>query len=108
MLHLGLDLCVNHNKIVIMYFSASLSFLVVGLSLSFFTQTIGTVPPLGIRAPPSFYDVFHPYLDLGLRLFGFGIFLVVATFYQSLVGEGKSSQKQFSNIRHGSVLANLH
>jgi hypothetical protein len=95
MLHFGLDLCVSNKRIVVMYFFASLSFLVAGICLSSVIQQqtvsfqdgsgiwIGGPPP-----PPS-----HPYLDLGLRLYGFGIFLVAGTFYQSLVGERRTSQK---------------
>jgi hypothetical protein len=58
------------SKVVVTYFLASASFSVVGLSLYLFS-----------------------YENLGLRLLGFGIFLVVATFYQSLAGERKTSQK---------------
>ena len=54
------------SKIVITYFLASVSFSVVGLSLFFFS-----------------------YEDMGLRLCVIGLFLVAATFYQSLVGEKK-------------------
>jgi hypothetical protein len=87
-------------NIAVMYFSASLSFLVVGLCLSSVTQTIGggIVNSNGISIP-SLPFVSHPYLDVGLRLFGFGIFLVVATFYQSLVRERKIAQKHFLTIR---------
>ena len=100
MLHFGLGLCVTHNRIIVMYFFASLSFLVVGLYLRSVTQTLGGAfqgsSGIFIASPPF---VVHPYVDLGLRLFGFGIFLVVATFYQSLVGERKASQKHFLKIR---------
>ena len=65
----------SSSKVVVMYFFSSASFLVVGLSLCLFS-----------------------YEDLGLRLFGIGLFLVVATFCQSLVGERKTSQKHFSTI----------
>ena len=109
MLHLGLDLCVSHNRIVAMYFFASLSFLVVGLCLSSVTQTLYVPfgPPIGTSflVPLS---VVHPYEDLGLRLYGFGIFLVVATFYQSLLGERKTSKKHFLKIRHEPILTELH
>jgi hypothetical protein len=67
-----------------MYFFASLSFLVVGLSLCLFTQT-QTRGIEGWGLPAYFFSwTTHPYEDLGLRLLGFGTFLVVATFYQSL------------------------
>lgn len=73
-----------------MYFFASLSFLVVGLSLCLFTQTR---PFQGWGLPPySFSWTTHPYEDLGLRLYGIGIFLVVATFYQTLVIERKTAR----------------
>ena len=91
MLHFRLDLFVSHDRIVVMYFFASLVFLVAGLCLSLFTQTVqvhyiigwgsNIVPPPG---PPLFVPALRPYFDLGSRLFGFGIFLVAATFYQSL------------------------
>ena len=86
-----------------MYFFASLTFLVVGLSLSMFTQTM-PVSGYSFGPAPSWHQTQaghqiqagtpymwnpHPYRDLGLSLFGFGIFLVGATFYQSLVGEKK-------------------
>ena len=116
MLHLGLDLCVSHDRIIVMYFFLSLSFLVVGLCLSsvFQQQTIGFQDGEGIRhpGPPPHWSPypapFNPYEDLGLRLYGFGMFLVIATFYQSLVGERKTSKKHFLRIRHGPVLAKLH
>lgn len=96
MLHLGLDLRVSHkriivmNRIVIMYFFFSLTFLIVGLGLCLVTETIGGSGGISIPSP-SF--VIHPYSDLGLRLFGFGTFLAVASVYQSLVGERKISEK---------------
>jgi hypothetical protein len=77
-------------NVVVMYFLFSLSFLVAGLCLSSVTQSIN----IGLGPPPlDFEFLSHPYLDLGLRLYGFGIFLVAATFYQSLVGERKTSEK---------------
>jgi hypothetical protein len=86
-------------NIVVMYFFASLAFLVVGLCLSSVTQTFGGgfVSSNGIGIPSNPFAI-HPYLDMGLRLFGFGIFLVAATFYQSLAREGKTSQKHFPAI----------
>ena len=120
MLHLGLDLCVSHNRIIAMYFFASLSFLVAGLCLSSVIQqqTVGfkdgdgiwnTGPPPHWYPPPSWaYRAPFPYEDLGLRLYGFGIFLVVATFYQSLLGERKTSKKHFLKIRHEPILTELH
>jgi len=60
------------SKVVVTYFLASASFSIVGLSLFFFS-----------------------YEDLGLRLYAIGLFLVAATFYQSLVGERRTSQKLF-------------
>jgi hypothetical protein len=80
------------SKVVVTYFLASLSFLAVGLGLSLITQTFKeflTAPALEIIP----YGPFHPYSDLGLRLFAFGIFLVAASFYQTLVRERKISQK---------------
>lgn len=75
---------------IAMYFFASLTFFVAGLSLSLFTQTIGVIANWapGIL-PHAEFEYVHPYLDLGLRLFGFGLFLVAATFYQSLVRQKK-------------------
>jgi hypothetical protein len=58
------------SKVVVTYFCASASFLVVGLCLYLST-----------------------YQDLGLRLYVFGTFLVAATFYQSLAGEKKARAK---------------
>jgi hypothetical protein len=55
------------SKTVVTYFLASASFSVVGLSLFFFS-----------------------YEDLGLRLYAIGIFLVAATYYQSVVEERKT------------------
>jgi len=83
-----------------MYFFFSLSFLVVGLGLCLVTQTVEVFPwnsAPGIYVIPSLV-AFHPYLDMGLRLFGFGIFSVIATFYQSLVGERRTFQKHFPAI----------
>jgi hypothetical protein len=85
MLHSELDLHVSHNRIVMVYFFASLSFLVAGLSLCLFTQTFYFI---GFGHPFSWAT--HPYEDLGLRLYAVGIFLVLATFYQSLIGERRS------------------
>ena len=78
-----------------MYFFASLCFLVAGLCLSSVVQPqtfsfgfrdggelIGG-PPL--PPPPEI----HPYSDLGWSLYGFGLFLVAATFYQSLLKQKK-------------------
>jgi hypothetical protein len=98
MLHSRLDLCVNHNRIVAMYFFASLTFLVLGLSLCSVLTPDGpmSVPP-GYSGPVPHIMV-HGYADLGLSLYGFGIFLVAATFYQSLVGEKK-------NLLNGTQLA---
>jgi len=102
MLHHRLDLCVSHNKIVALYFFASLSFLIAGLSLSLFTQAqtqifhfIGQGPP-PIDPPIFSSSTTHPYEDLGLRLFDFGMFLVAATFYQALT-ENAAVQKGFRN-----------
>lgn len=77
---------------VVVYFFASLSFLVAGLCLSSVNQAINIYlgPP-----PPNFEFLSHPYLDLGLRLYGIGMFLVVCTFYQSLLGERRTSQRLF-------------
>jgi hypothetical protein len=72
------------SKVVVTYFLASLSFLVVGLGLCLITQTFEVFTPTREIIP---YGPFHPYLDLGVRLFGFGIFLVVSSFYQTLVGD---------------------
>jgi hypothetical protein len=83
MLHLRLDSYVNHNRIIAMYFFLSLSFLVAGLGLSLFAIKYSFI---GWGAGTW---VYHPYTDLGSRLFGFGIFLVVATFYQSLARQRK-------------------
>jgi hypothetical protein len=57
-----------------------------------FTQTqiahgIGPPPYDGWSSGSIVVVTAHPYQDLGLRLFGFGIFLVAATFYQTLAGE---------------------
>jgi hypothetical protein len=81
---------VSHNRIVAMYFFASLTFLVAGLCLSSVIQhqTIGFQDGgemIGGPPPPDL----HPYQGLGLSLYGFGMFLVVATFYQSLAREKK-------------------
>jgi hypothetical protein len=91
MLHLGLDLRVSHNRIVAMYFFASLTFLLAGLALSMFAQ----IQALEVTFPQIGYWIrtVYPYRDLGLRLYTIGLFLVAATFYQSLVGEGRASQK---------------
>jgi hypothetical protein len=59
------------SKTVTTYFLASVSFSFVGLSMWLFS-----------------------YEDLGLRLFGFGIFLVAATFYQSLASKRKKELLQ--------------
>jgi hypothetical protein len=80
-------------NVVVMYFFLSLSFLVAGLGLSLVAENHYFIGWGGGLA-----WVEHPYLDLGSRLFGFGIFLVVATFYQSLVREKKPSQKHFPTI----------
>jgi hypothetical protein len=91
MLHPGLDLHVSHDRIVVMYFFASLTFLLVGLCLCSVTQ-VHIIP--GVAGPglsfPSIHFTVHPYLDLGLRLVAFGMFLVIATFYQSLIGKKKT------------------
>ena len=91
MLHSRLAICVSHNRIVAMYFFASLTFLVAGLCLSSVIQQQGGafqdgngIWVAGPPPPPS-----HPYLSLGLNLYGFGLVLVGATFYQTLVGEKK-------------------
>ena len=63
------------SKVVVTYFLASASFSVVGLFLYLFS-----------------------YEDLGLRLYGIGLFLVAATFYQTLLRERKTSQKHFPTI----------
>jgi hypothetical protein len=58
-----------------------------------FTRTIF---PLGPPGPNGKWDppwITYPYEDLGLRLYAIGLFLVAATFYQSLAGEGRTSQK---------------
>jgi hypothetical protein len=60
------------SKIVASYFLASAYFSVAGLFLFLFS-----------------------YGGLGLRLYGIGMFLVGCTFYQSLVGEGRTSQRLF-------------
>jgi uncharacterized membrane protein YfcA len=54
------------SKVVVTYFLASATFSIVGSCLYLFG-----------------------YEDLGLRLYAFGMFLVAATFYQSLVGKKK-------------------
>ena len=59
------------SKVVATYFLASASFSIVGLSLFFFS-----------------------YEDLGLRLYAIGLFLIAATFYQSLVGERRTSSQR--------------
>jgi hypothetical protein len=100
MLHLGLDLCVSHNRIVAIYFFVSLSLLVVGLSLSLYTtQTFGSIY-IGAPGIPGHVEFTYvrPYEDLGLGLYGFGIFLVAATFYQSLAGEKRTSKKSKIDI----------
>jgi len=94
MLHPGLDLSVSHNGIIALYFFASLSFLVAGLGLSLFTQThymIGIPSPYG-NGENSWTT--YPYEDLGFRLYCFGIFLVAATFYQSLASKKKKELLQ--------------
>ena len=87
--------------IVVMYFFASLSFLVIGLGLCLVTQTVymyGFPGPNGISGVAK--SALHPYLDLGLRLFGFGIFLVAATFYQTLVMERKTAHARLVELRN--------
>lgn len=54
------------SKVVVTYFLASASFSIAGLSLYLFS-----------------------YEDLGLRLYCIGLFLVAATFYQSLIRQKK-------------------
>jgi hypothetical protein len=95
MLHLRLDLRVSHDRIVAMYFFASLTFLVAGLCLSSVIQQQGGAfqDSKGIWIASNPPPPTQPYLDLGLRLYAIGLFLVAATFYQSLVGEGRTSQK---------------
>jgi hypothetical protein len=88
-------------NVVVIYFFASLSFLVVGLGLCSVTQTVyafGPPGPNGISGVATYAS--HPYLDLGLRLFGFGIFLVVATFYQTLVREKEHFRNTFPQFRN--------
>jgi hypothetical protein len=63
------------SNVVVTYFLASASFSVVGLSLNLFS-----------------------YENLGLRLYGFGLFLIAATFYQVLVRERRTSKKHFPAI----------
>ena len=82
-----LDLSVSQNRIIAIYFFASLSFLVSGMCLSSVVQQQGGgafQDSAGIWIPSLPLPPTYPYLDLGLRLFGIGIFLVLATFYQSL------------------------
>jgi hypothetical protein len=55
------------SKVVVTYFLASASFSIVGSCLYLFS-----------------------YEDLGLKLYAFGMFLVVASFYQSLIGKKKA------------------
>jgi hypothetical protein len=73
-----------------MYFFATLTFLLVGLSLCLVTQTLYSAGPPGPNGVSGVgKSVLHPYLDPGLSLYGFGILLVAATFYQSLAREKK-------------------
>jgi len=88
------------RRTLIMFFVVSLFFIAIGLELYFFTQTvngasIGTawingtkVSNIWMASPPF---VFRPYLDLGFRLFGFGTVILVATFFESLVGKRPTS-----------------
>jgi len=83
----------------IMFFVSSLSLIIIGLELYFFTQTVnGSGPGIewinGIKsnvwiASPPF--VIRPYVDLGLALVYSGTVILVATLFESLVRKSAAS-----------------
>ena len=83
------------RRTLIVFFIVSLAFITIGLELYFFTETVGGAGPgtawingikvtgIWVAGPPF---IIHPYSDLGLRLVDSGTVVLVATFFESLVG----------------------